>query len=118
MINQRDTRFLAGFDSQYEIDSRPFGMPVTSTAGLQYRIDTPRVVLASAVQRHPLAGPRTSASSSSRISPFVKFDLTPVDKVRLVTGARGDIFSFHGQAAHQHHGQQSQRQRASRPVRT
>jgi len=29
-------------------------------------------------------------------SPFVKFDLLPLEKVRLVTGARGDIFRFQG----------------------
>ena len=29
-------------------------------------------------------------------SPFVKFELVPLDNVRLVTGARGDIFLFHG----------------------
>jgi hypothetical protein len=29
-------------------------------------------------------------------SPFVKFDLVPLENVRLVTGARGDIFRFHG----------------------
>src|SRR5207253_7202982 len=51
MINQRDRRFLAGFDGQYEIKSRPLNIPVTSTAGFQYRIDAPHLVLASAVQR-------------------------------------------------------------------
>ena len=30
------------------------GLPLTSTAGVQYRIDTPHVVLARAVQRHPV----------------------------------------------------------------
>jgi outer membrane receptor protein involved in Fe transport len=94
MINQRDTRFLAGFNSQYEIDSRPFDVPVTSTVGLQYRIDTPHVVLANAVQRHQLSRTQDVNIVEQSLSPFVKFDLTPFDKVRLVTGARGDIFSF------------------------
>ena len=96
MINQRDTRFLAGFNTHYEIDSKPFGMPLTSTAGFQYRIDTPRVVLANAVQRFQLGRTQDVSIVEQSFSPFVKFDLTPVDKVRLITGARGDVFTFHG----------------------
>jgi hypothetical protein len=67
---------------------------VTSTAGVQYRIDTPRVVLASAVQRHQLARIQDVDIVEQSFSPFVRFDLTPVDKVRLVTGARGDVYTF------------------------
>src|SRR6185295_87214 len=96
MINQRDTRFLAGFNTQYDIDSQPFGMPLTSSACFQYRIDTPRVVLANAVQRFQLARTQDVSIVEQSFSPFVKFDLTPLDKVRLVAGARGDIFTFHG----------------------
>lgn len=44
-INQRDRRFLAGIDAQYQRRSRPFGVNVTTTGGFQYRIDTPHVVL-------------------------------------------------------------------------
>ena len=66
MINQRDRRFLAGFNTQYEIESRPFGMQLTSTVGLQYRIDTPHVVLAKPCSASDWAAPRTSTSSSSR----------------------------------------------------
>jgi outer membrane receptor protein involved in Fe transport len=95
MINQRDTRFLAGFNTQYEIDSQPLGMPLTSTAGFQYRIDTPHVVLANAVQRFQLSRTQDVNIREQSFSPFVKFDLAPIDKVRLVTGARGDIFTFH-----------------------
>jgi outer membrane receptor protein involved in Fe transport len=94
MINQRDRRFVAGLDAQYELRSRPFDVPVTSTAGVQYRIDTPRVVLASAVQRHQLARIQDVDVVEQSFSPFVRFDLTPVDKVRLVTGARGDVYTF------------------------
>jgi TonB-dependent Receptor Plug Domain len=96
MINQRDRRFLAGIDTQYEIKSRPIGMPLTSTVGFQYRIDTPHVVLANAVQRHQVARVQDVSIVEQSYSPFVKFDLVPIEKVRLVTGARGDIFRFHG----------------------
>jgi outer membrane receptor protein involved in Fe transport len=94
MINQRDRRFVAGFDGQYEIKSQPFGVPLTSTAGVQYRIDTPHVVLANAVQRHQVGRVQDVEIVEQSFSPFVKLDLTPADTVRLVTGARGDVFSF------------------------
>jgi TonB-dependent Receptor Plug Domain len=96
MINQRDRRFLAGFDTQYEVKSRPIGMPLTSTAGFQYRIDTPRIVLANAIQRHQVGRVQDVSIVEQSYSPFVKFDLVPIEKVRLVTGARGDIFRFQG----------------------
>jgi len=94
MINQRDHRFLGGLDAQYEIRRRPFGIPLTSTLGFQYRIDTPRVVLAHAVQRHVMERVQDVKIIEQSFSPFVKLDLVPVDTVRLVVGARGDIFTF------------------------
>jgi hypothetical protein len=96
MINQRDNRFLAGFNTQYDIDSKPFDMPLTSSVGFQYRLDTPRVVLANAVQRHQLSVTQDVSIVEQSFSPYVKFDLTPLDKVRLITGVRGDVFTFHG----------------------
>jgi outer membrane receptor protein involved in Fe transport len=94
MINQRDHRWVAGFDAQYELTAKPLGMPLVSTVGLQYRIDTPRVVLQSAIQRHPISRVQDVDIVEQSLSPFVKLDLVPVEKVRLVTGARGDIFTF------------------------
>lgn len=94
LINQRDRRWVAGLDAQYEVKHRPFGMPLTSTAGVQYRIDTPRVVLAHAVQRHQVSRVQDVEIVEQSVSPFVKFDLAPVEKVRLVAGARGDVFTF------------------------
>jgi outer membrane receptor protein involved in Fe transport len=94
MINQRDRRWLGGFDAQYEIRNQPLGMPLTSTAGFQYRIDAPHVVLADAVQRHQKDRVEDADIVEQSFSPFVRFDLVPVDKVRLVAGARGDVFTF------------------------
>jgi outer membrane receptor protein involved in Fe transport len=93
-INQRDRRFLAGFDTRYEIKSRPFGMDLTSTAVLQYRIDTPHVVLANATQRHVTGRTQDVKIVEQSFSPFLKFDLLAHEKVRLVTGIRGDIFTY------------------------
>jgi outer membrane receptor protein involved in Fe transport len=94
MINQRDTRFMAGFDALYEHRSKPFDVNLTSSAGFQYRIDTPRVVLATAVQRHQLARTQDVSIQEQSFSPFVKFDIVPLSWLRLVTGARGDIFTY------------------------
>jgi outer membrane receptor protein involved in Fe transport len=94
MINQRDRRFVAGLDAQYEIKSQPLGIPLISTAGVQYRIDTPHVVLAHAVQRHQVSRIQDVDIVEQSVSPFVKLDLAPLDKVRLVAGARGDVFTF------------------------
>jgi outer membrane cobalamin receptor len=94
MINQRDTRFMAGFDALYEHRSKPFDINLTSSAGFQYRIDTPRVVLATAVQRHQLARTQDVSIQEQSYSPFVKFDIVPLSWLRFVTGARGDIFTY------------------------
>ena len=85
---------LAGLDSQYQHRSQPFGVGVTSTAGFQYRIDTPHVVLANAVQRHPIGRVQDADVIEQSYSPFLKFDLVPLDWLRLVTGARGDVFNY------------------------
>jgi outer membrane cobalamin receptor len=95
MINQRDTRFMAGLDALYQYQSKPFGVSLTSTAGFQYRIDTPRVVLSTAVQRHQLARTQDVSIVEQSYSPFVKFDIAPLPWLRFVTGARGDFFSYH-----------------------
>jgi len=93
-INQRDRRFMAGFDALYQYQTRPFGVSLTSSAGFQYRIDTPRVVLATSIQRHQLARTQDVSIVEQSYSPFVKFDVVPLPWLRLVTGARGDIFTY------------------------
>jgi len=95
MINQRDRRYMAGFDALYQHQSKPFDISLTSSAGFQYRIDTPRVVLATAVQRHQLARTQDVSIVEQSYSPFVKFDIVPLPWLRFVTGARGDFFSYH-----------------------
>jgi outer membrane cobalamin receptor len=94
MINQRDRRYMAGFDVLYQHQSKPFDVSLTSSAGFQYRIDTPRVVLATAVQRHQLARTQDVSIVEQSYSPFVKFDIVPLSWLRFVTGARGDIFGY------------------------
>jgi TonB-dependent Receptor Plug Domain len=93
-INQRDRRFMAGVDALYQYQTRPFGVSLTSSAGFQYRIDTPRVVLATSVQRHQLARTQDVSIVEQSYSPFVKFDVVPLPWLRFVTGARGDIFTY------------------------
>jgi outer membrane receptor protein involved in Fe transport len=95
-INQRDRRWLAGFDTQYELKTKPFGMNLTSAAGFQYRVDTPEVTLANATQRHQTSVVQKVDIVEQSYSPYVKFTLVPVEKVRLITGARGDFFTYDG----------------------
>jgi TonB-dependent Receptor Plug Domain len=94
MITQRDRRYMAGFDALYQHQSKPFDIDLTSSAGFQYRIDTPRVVLATAVQRHQLARSQDVSIVEQSYSPYVKFDMVPLPWLRFMTGARGDIFSY------------------------
>jgi len=93
-ITQRDRRFLAGLDARYEIKSRPLGVDVTTTAGFQYRIDTPHVVLARSVRRRQIEVTQDVDIVEQSYSPFVKLDILPFEKVRLVAGARGDVFNY------------------------
>jgi hypothetical protein len=51
-------------------------------------------VLANAVQRHQSGRVQDVSIVEQSLSPFVKLDLLPFEKVRLVTGARGDVFFF------------------------
>jgi len=95
-INQRDRRMLAGFDTQYEVRARPLGVAVTATVGFQYRVDTPNVVLASATERHQTGVSQDVDVVEQSSSPFVKVDIVPIDKVRLMAGVRADVFNFHG----------------------
>src|SRR5262252_9289284 len=93
-INQRDRRYMAGVDALYEYRTRPFGAALTSSAGFQYRIDTPRVVLANSIQRHQVERTQDVSIIEQSYSPFVRFDFVPLPWLRFVTGARGDIFSY------------------------
>ena len=74
-------------------------MNTTSTAGFQYRIDAPRVVLATQADRHRLARTQDANILEQSYSPFVKFALAPsaTPWLRFVTGARGDIFTYNVQ---------------------
>src|SRR5262245_48639211 len=94
-IQQVDTnRAVAGTDILYEHRSTLFGAPLTSAAGFQFRVDTPRVILAHTVDRHLLGRTQDVNIFETSYSPLVKFDYTPWPWFRLVTGARGDIFNF------------------------
>jgi outer membrane receptor protein involved in Fe transport len=94
-INQRDRRWLGGFDVQYERKAVPLGLDTTATGGFQYRIDAPHVVLANAAQRHQTGRVQDVTIVETSSSPFVKLDVIPLDWLRIMTGARGDVFTYH-----------------------
>jgi outer membrane receptor protein involved in Fe transport len=95
-IQQYDRRWYGGFDGRYERQDRPFGINTTSTAGFQYRVDGPRVVLAAQVDRHRLERTQDASINEQSYSPYVKIALAPaaLPWLRFNTGARGDIFSY------------------------
>lgn len=95
-IEQSDrSRKVFGLDSSYERRDTPFGIPVKSTAGVQFRSDRMRVVLPNVQDRHLLARTEDSDIVETSYSPYVKFDAVSRSWLRIVTGARGDVFNFH-----------------------
>jgi len=94
--NQQDHRWMGGLNTRYDAKSRPFDMDLTSTAGFQYRIDAPNVILANATQRHRTGVQQNYNLVESSYSPFIQADVVPVEKVRIIGGLRGDIFNFQG----------------------
>jgi outer membrane receptor protein involved in Fe transport len=94
MINQRDERVLAGVDAEYERRARLLGLDWRGTAGVQYRVDSARVVLATAIQRHQTGRTQDVHVLEQSWSPYAKVDVSPADWFRVVAGARGDVFSY------------------------
>jgi outer membrane receptor protein involved in Fe transport len=94
-IKQVDTnRAVAGTDLLYTHRTTLFGTPLIAAAGFQFRVDTPRVVLEHTHDRHLLDRTQDVNIFETSYSPLVKFDLAPTPWLRIVTGARGDIFDF------------------------
>jgi outer membrane receptor protein involved in Fe transport len=94
-IEQSDrNRIVAGLDTSYERRDSVLGVPVKTSAGFQFRLDRPRVVLANVADRHLLETTQDVNIFETSYSPFLKFDIAPVPWARIVTGARGDIFNF------------------------
>jgi outer membrane receptor protein involved in Fe transport len=94
-IKQTDRdRLVGGLEARYERRGAVLGVPVQSMAGVQYRVDRARVILATQADRHLLARTQDASFVEQSVSPMVKFDLNPLPWLRLVTGARGDIFHY------------------------
>ena len=94
-IEQSDRhRTVLGLDTSYERRDTPLGIPLKSSAGFQFRSDRMRVVLANVADRHLLARTQDVDIFQTSYSPYVKFDAMPLSWLRLVTGARGDVFNF------------------------
>lgn len=91
-IRQLDRGWVAGGDTRWEHVFT--GVPLVATPGLQYRIDTPRVVLAHQATRVDLGRLTDVHVIEQSVSPFLKLELTPQPWLRLVGGARGDLFVY------------------------
>jgi outer membrane receptor protein involved in Fe transport len=93
-IEQSDRRWVAGFDARYDHTLRPWGLDVTASAGLQYRLDRARVVLARQADRQRLSRSQDVDVREQSFSPLVRVDVVPISWLRLVAGARGDVFHY------------------------
>jgi outer membrane receptor protein involved in Fe transport len=91
-IRQYDRRWVAGADARWEHTFD--GLPLVVTPGLQYRLDTPRVVLADETARRDRERTVDADIVEYSVSPFLKLELTPASWLRLVAGARGDFFVY------------------------
>ena len=94
-IQQSDrNRMVLGLDTSYERRDNPLGIPVTTTGGFQFRSDRVRVVLANVADRQLLNRTQDVDIFETSYSPYVKFDAAPLPWLRVITGARGDVFNF------------------------
>jgi hypothetical protein len=93
-IVQSDERWVGGVDARWQRTGMPLGLPLAATLGLQYRVDTPHVVLGRQADRHRLARTQDVNVVEQSWSPFLKLDARPWPWLRLVGGARGDVFHF------------------------
>ena len=94
-IEQSDrNRLVLGLDTSYERRDIPLGIPLKTTAGFQFRLDRVRVVLSNVADRRVLMRTQDVNILESSYSPYVKFDAAPLPWLRIVTGARGDVFNF------------------------
>src|SRR2546430_1704665 len=87
-------RILTGGDARSGSRARPLGVEVTTTAGAQFRLDRPRVILANQRDRRLLGRVQDVTIVEQSYSPFVKLEMVPLSWLRLVTGARGDVFHY------------------------
>ncbi|HEY7650051.1 MAG TPA: TonB-dependent receptor [Methylomirabilota bacterium] len=93
-IRQFDRRWVAGFDAAYENRFKLASVPVTATGGFQFRVDTPRVILANQTDRHETSRTQDVNITETSYSPFVKVDAVPLPWLRVIAGVRGDIFHY------------------------
>jgi outer membrane receptor protein involved in Fe transport len=94
IVQSDRNRIVAGLDTSYEHRGSLFQVPLVSTAGFQFRLDRPRIVLGNSADRHLLVRTQDASIFQQSYSPFVKLDAAPLPWLRFITGARGDIFHY------------------------
>ena len=97
-IGQFDrNRKVAGMNAEYEHRDTVLGVPLTTTAGFQFRPDRPNVLLTHTVDRNLLDTTQNMSIFETSYAPFVKFEAQPLPWLHVLTGARGDFFYFNVQ---------------------
>ena len=94
-IGQFDrNRKVAGVNVEYEHRDIVLGIPLTTTAGFQFRLDRPNVLLTHTVDRNLLDTTQNVSIFETSYAPFLKFEAQPLPWLHVLTGARGDFFYF------------------------
>ncbi len=93
-IEQNDRRWVYGSDVGYRQLIRMLNREVTTTIGLQTRIDDAHVRLGTQRKRNALAITQESDIWEASYSPYFKLDLDVFPWWRIVGGGRADVFTF------------------------
>src|SRR5262249_30877315 len=89
-IGQFDrNRKVAGVNVEYEHRDIVLGIPLTTTAGFQFRLDRPNVLLTHTVDRNLLDTTQNVSIFETSYAPFLKFEAQPLPWLHVLTGARG-----------------------------
>jgi outer membrane receptor protein involved in Fe transport len=94
MIEQTDARTMAGFRASQRLRHRLGGWQFETTAGAQLRVDAIENALYHDQARVRFETVNHSAIRQSSIGVFAQEEIEPARWLRLILGARADLFSF------------------------
>ncbi|MCM8794519.1 MAG: TonB-dependent receptor [Candidatus Omnitrophica bacterium] len=93
-IGQFDRRNIYGAEIRYKREQIPLGMETSASIGFQTRIDQAQVRLVRQAQRNILCVTQDADLLEGSYSPYLEAEINPIEKVRFVTGIRGDFFHY------------------------
>jgi outer membrane receptor protein involved in Fe transport len=93
-IQQSDRRVIYGGDTGYRQAGKLMDMDVSTTVGVQIRVDDIHARLGPQVKRDPTGTTTDSDILEASYSPFVKLEVQPAPWIRFAGGVRSDTFTF------------------------